>query len=114
MERNLIMNKNKIIQKIDQGNFRHINGTILRTLNVIAESRCRLSSLEYSLRNDDHDSFINSIKYLNLSGYIELVDCNTKKAKDFYDGKFEDVAIALTAKGIRVLSGALEDDCVEV
>lgn len=42
-----IMNNNEMIQrKIDTGNLLHINEKILRTLNVISESRCRLSSLE--------------------------------------------------------------------
>lgn len=74
------MNNNEMIQrKIDTGNLVHINGKILRTLNVISESRCQLSSLEYSFGDIEHDSFVNSVKYLNMNGYVELKDCWTKK-----------------------------------
>lgn len=74
------MNNNEMIQrKINTGNLVHINGKILRTLNVISESKCQLSSLEYSFGDIEHDSFVNSVKYLNMSGYVELKDCWTKK-----------------------------------
>lgn len=110
-----IMNNNEMIQrKIDTGNLLHINGKILRTLNVISESRCRLSSLEYSFGYIEHDSFVNSVRYLNMSGYVELKDCWTKKTISFKESKFDDTEISLTAKGIRVLCGVLEDECVEV
>lgn len=109
------MNTNEMIQrKINTGNLVHINGKILRTLNVISESRCRLSSLEYSFGDIEHDSFVNSVKYLNMSGYVELNDCWTKKTTSFTESKFDDTEISLTAKGIRVLCGVIEDECIEV
>lgn len=109
------MNNNEMIQrKINTGNLVHINGKILRTLNVISESKCQLSSLEYSFGDIEHDSFVNSVKYLNMSGYVELKDCWTKKTISFKERKFDDTEISLTAKGIRVLCGVLEDECVEV
>lgn len=109
------MHNNEMIQrKINIGNLVHINGTILRTLNVISESKCLLSSLEYSFGDIEHGSFINSVKYLNMSGYVELKDCWTKKTISFNESKFDDTEISLTAKGIRVLCGVLEDECIEV
>lgn len=109
------MNNNEMIQrKIDTGNLVHINRKVLRSLNVISESKCQLSSLEYSFGDIKHDSFVNSVKYLNMSGYVELKDCWTKKTISFKESKFDDTEISLTAKGIRVLCGVLEDECVEV
>ncbi len=49
-----------------------------------------------------------------MSGYVELKDCWTKKTTSFKESKFDDTEISLTAKGIRVLCGVLEDECVEV
>lgn len=109
------MNNNELIQrKIDTGNLVHINGKILRTLNVISESKCQLSSLEYSFGDIEHDDFVNSVKYLSMSGYVELKDCWSKKAIPFKESKFDETEISLTAKGIRVLCGVIEDECIEV
>lgn len=65
----------------------------------------------HSFGNIEHDSFVNSVKYLNMSGYVELKDCWTKKTISFKESKSE---ISLTAKGIRVLCGFLGDECIEV
>ncbi len=45
-------NHEKIQNKIETGNFIHFNGSVLQTLNIISDSRCRLSSLEYSFKEN--------------------------------------------------------------
>ncbi len=107
-------NREEIRKKIETGDFIHINGSVLRTLNVIPDSRCRLSSLEYLFRNIDHYRFMDSIKYLDLSGYAELTDSETGKKTDFKADRFDSTEISLTAKGIQVLRGAVTDDCIDV
>jgi len=114
MKRSLIMNREKIQKKIETGDFIHINGSVLRTLNVIPESRCRLSSLEYLFRDTDRHCLIDSIKYLDLSGYAELTDSETGKKTDFRSDRFDSTEISLTSKGIQVLRGAVTDDCIDV
>lgn len=105
--------REKFQKKIENGDFMHINGSVLRTLNVISNSRCHLSSLEYSFRNVDHYCFMDSIKYLDLSGYVELTDSETGKRINFKADYFDSIEIALTAKGIQVLRGAFTDDCID-
>lgn len=107
-------NREEFQKKIETGDFMHINGSVLRTLNVIADSKCRLSSLERSFGNIDHYCFMDSIKYLDLSGYIELTDNETGGKTDFKANCFNNTQIALTAKGIQVLRGAITDHCVDV
>lgn len=107
-------NREKFQKKIETGDFMHINGSVLRTLNVISDSRCRLSSLEYSFGNVDHYCLMDSIKYLDLSGYVELTDSETGKKTNFRADCFDSTEIALTAKGIQVLRGAITDDCIDV
>lgn len=109
------MNNNDMMQRrIDAGNLVHINGKILRTLNVISESKCLLASLEYSFGEIEHSDFVYSLKYLSISGYVELRDCWSKKVISFSESRFDETEVSLTAKGIRVLCGVLEDECVEV
>lgn len=107
-------NREKFQKKIETGNFMHMNGSVLRTLNVISDSKCCLASLVYALGNIDHDCLIDSVKYLNLSGYVELTDNETGKKINFKADSFDNTTIALTAKGIQVLRGAITDDCIEV
>lgn len=106
-------NKEKIQREIEKADFVKINGKILRTLNVIPESSVSLTSLEYTFNGVEHSSFINSVKYLNLSGYVELKNRRTKKAIAFSESEYEETEISLTAKGIRALCGAVEDECIE-
>lgn len=107
-------NREKIQNKIETGNFIHFNGSVLRTLNIISDSRCRLSSLEYSFKGLDHYEFTDSIKYLYSSGYVELTDSENGKKTDFKEDRFDSIEISLTAKGIQVLRGAITDDCIDV
>ncbi len=107
-------NREKFQKKIETGDFMHINGSVLRTLNVISDSICRLSSLEYSFGNIDHYCLMDSIKYLDLSGYVELTESETGKKTNFKADRFDSTEIALTAKGIQVLRGTVTDDCIDV
>ena len=107
-------NHEKIQNKIETRNFMHRNGSILRTLNVISDSRCSLSSLEYSFKGVDHYCFIDSIKYLDTSGYVDLTDSKTGKKTNFKADRFDSTEISLTAKGIQVLRGIITDDCIDV
>jgi len=109
------MNIEKIQNDIKNSSFFHMNGTILRTLNVIEDSRCGLSSLEFVFRQTtNHNSFIESIRYLYESGYIRLMDCNSGNSVDLKENRFKDTETALTAKGIQVLRGIIEDNCIDV
>lgn len=107
-------NREKIQNKIETGNFMHTNGSVLRTLNIISDSRCRLSSLEYSFKGVDRYEFMDSIKYLDSSGYVELTDSETGNKTDFKTDRFDSTEISLTAKGIKVLRGVITDDCIDV
>ena len=107
-------NREKIQNKIETGNFIHFNGSVLRTLNIISDSRCRLSSLEYSFKGIDHYEFNDSIKYLYSSGYVELTDSENGNKTNFKEDRFDSTEISLTAKGIQVLRGAITDNCIDV
>lgn len=109
------MNDKKIQNDIKNNSFFRMNGTILRTLNIVVDSRCGLSSLEYAFKQTtDHSSLIESIRYLHESGYIKLTDCDSRKPVDLKEDTFRDTETSLTAKGIQVLRGAITDSCIDV
>lgn len=109
------MNIEKMLNNIKNSSFFHMNGTILRTLNIVVDSRCSLASLEYIFRQTtDHRSFTESIRYLYESGYIRLTDCNNRKPVELKEDTFRDTETSLTAKGIQVLRGIITDNCIDV
>ena len=92
----------------------NLNGTILRTLNVLENSRCGLSSLEFVFKgHTEHDDFIESVKYLSESEYITLRKCDGTPT-EFMADKFDDTEMSLSAKGIKVLRGMITDNCINV
>lgn len=101
-------------RKIDTSNLMDTNGRILRTLNVLKGDRQRLKSLEYAFNDIDHYQFLDSVTYLQKSGYIKLTDTITKNETTLDDSNFNDIHISLTSAGIKLLCGAIQDDCVEV
>ena len=109
------MNAEKIQKDIAYSKFFHMNGTILRTLNVLDDSRCTLSSLEFVFKgHTEHNEFIESVKYLSVSGYINLRNCDTGTPTEFRTDKFNDTEMSLSAKGIQVLRGMITDNCINV
>lgn len=108
------MNNREIQNKIENENFIHSNGTILRTLNVISDNKCRLSSLEKLFKCIDHYEFTDNVKYLNTSGYVKLTDIETGNEINLKSDRFNSTEISLTAKGIQVLRGAITDNCIDV
>lgn len=89
----------------DKKSFFHLNGTILRTLNVIQGSRCGLKSLEFLFTGRiRHEEFEKSVEYLHLGGYVELSE---------RDGGIL-TEISLSDNGIQVLRGIIADNCIEV
>ena len=109
------MNTEKIQKDIKNINFFNMNGTILRTLNVLDNSRCTLTSLEFVFKNNiKHTEFTESVKYLSVSGYINLRNINTETPTEFRADSFNDTEMSLSAKGIQVLRGMITDKCINV
>lgn len=107
------MNNEKIQIDIKNSMFARMNGTILRTLNVIENNRCRLSSFEFAFNvTVKHDELINNVKYLSENGYINLWNCYGKPT-EFKADQFNDTEMTLTAKGIQILRGTITDYCIQ-
>lgn len=109
------MNAEKIQKDIENISFFNMNGTILRTLNILDDSRCTLASLEFVFKSSiKHTEFIESVKYLSVSGYITLRNTDTGTPTEFTADRFNDTEMSLSAKGIQVLRGMITDNCINV
>ena len=105
---------NCLQQTAGNGGLMHINGSVLRTLNVISGGKCRLSDLDDVFSRVTRCRLINSLEYLAESEYIELKNDTTGSRADLETGQFSAINAVLTGKGILVLRGFLTDECVEV
>lgn len=74
-------NRENFQKKIETRDFMHMNDSVLRTLNVISDSKCHLSSLAYSFRNVDHYclvDYVSSIKKIEKTAKICYNENNHK------------------------------------
>lgn len=112
------MNKDKIKQKLYAQNFKSNNGLVLRTINILRYQYHKLSDIEKVLEDEGIErwEFIDAVNYLSLSGYIKMKIIGEQtiieEISQYHD--YTDLEAKLSAKGIKLLSGSIVDEDVEV
>lgn len=99
------------------GNFVHNNGRVLRTINILRTKFNKLTGVERVLQEDgiSEDEFMDAVNFLTDEGYIKLRLVSTKEeVQDIADNDYRSLEAKLTAKGIRLLAGGIEDNMIEV
>lgn len=106
--------------KLEAISFMDVNGRILRSLNVLKNNSCMLKELE-NLFYDASKSpeikrhnFSCSVRYLSESGYITLKNTLSGESVELDEEVFNDIEIKLAPKGIQLLCGVIDDDCIYV
>ncbi|MDE6834708.1 MAG: type VI secretion protein [Ruminococcus sp.] len=89
------------------------NGSVLRTVNILKTKYNKLKNLQFAL-NLEKNEIENSINYLFESGYLHLRNAETKAPTSLADADFDSIEAKLTAKGIRLLTGTISDECVDI
>lgn len=102
------------MQLIRAGNFKENNGSVMRTINMLRTQYHRLKSVEYALPNITKGEISDSVNYLYEAGYIHLRDIVTKELTTLADSDFDDLEAKLTAKGISLLAGGINDPCIKL
>lgn len=107
---------NDMTKRLKQGNFRKNNGAVLRTINILRYKYNKLTGVCSVLSDNGvaEDEFLDSVNFLAEEGYISLRDITTKDAAGLADYRYNTLEAKLTAKGIRLLAGGIEDSLVEV
>ncbi len=108
------MDKETLNRRISAGNFVENNGSVLRTVNLLKTKYNKLKSIQYALNNIDRNEISNSINYLYEAGYLHLRHTESKQPSSLADDDFDVLEGKLTAKGIQLLAGVIQDECVEV
>lgn len=107
------MDPEMMIKKERSANFIENNGKVLRGINMIRIDFNKLSSIRTAL-GIDKDEYADSVNYLIESGYIRIRHRDTHKDVELADYGMDDIEGKLTAKGIQLLAGVIEDPCVNV
>lgn len=108
------MDKETLNRRISAGNFVENNGSVLRTVNLLKTKYNKLKSIQYALNNIDRNEISNSVNYLYEAGYLHLRHTESKQPSSLADDDFDVLEGKLTAKGIQLLAGVIQDECVEV
>lgn len=107
------MNERNIIAKMRTEKFIANNGVVLRAVNIGRTKYNKLTQLCAALESDmDKAEFTDSINYLSLADFIDLRRCGDKQPAALADDEFENIEAKVSAKGIRLLSGKITDECV--
>ncbi len=107
------MDKETLNRRISAGNFVENNGSVLRAVNILKTKFNRLKDIKYALNIDKND-IENSINYLHEAGYLHLRNSENRQPSSLSDDDFDVLEGKLTAKGIQLLAGVIQDECVEV
>lgn len=112
------MDKDKIKQKLYAQNFKSNNGLVLRTINILRYQYHKLSDIEKVLEDEGIEKweFIDAVNYLSMAGYIKMKIIGEQASVDEISqySDYKKLEAKLSAKGIKLLSGSLIDEDVEV
>ena len=107
------MDKETLNRRISAGNFVENNGSVLRAVNILKTKFNRLKDIKYALNIDKND-IENSVNYLHEAGYLHLRNSENRQPSSLSDDDFDALEGKLTAKGIQLLAGVIQDECVEI
>ena len=107
------MDKETLNRRISAGNFVENNGSVLRAVNILKTKFNRLKDIKYAL-NIEKTDIENSVNYLHEAGYLHLGNSENRQPSSLADDDFDVLEGKLTAKGIQLLAGVIQDECVEV
>lgn len=108
------MNDKEALEKIRTGRFVKNNGRVLRTINILRYKYEKLEEVLYALDDLKENEYLDSLNYLCESEYIQLRCIKNKQSAELADTEIAELEAKLTDKGIKLLSGKIFDEMVEV
>ena len=93
------LRKNKFIKN---------NGAVIRAINLLRTDYVNLVDVTAALEPQIAQN------YLLEGGYVRLVKIRSEQAVDCIGDDYTQLAGKLTAKGIQLVNGAIEDPCIDL
>jgi hypothetical protein len=108
------VDNDEMLRKMRAGRFVTNNGIVLRTINILRHKYEQLKDVRYALDTEMSETeYLDCINYLTEAGYIALRDIATKEPANIADADFTRLEAKVTALGIRLLGGAINDEMVK-
>lgn len=103
-------------RRLSAGNFIKNNGSVIRTINILRYNYNKLTGVQNVLEGNGvaEDEFLDSVNFLAEEGYIHLREISGKKEATLADSSYKVLEAKVTAKGIRLLAGGINDNMIEV
>ena len=110
------MNRDEELRrKLRSAQFIKNNGRVLRTINILRHQYERLDDISLALSDMPEERYMDCINFLTEAGYIKLRNVTSKQAiAGIEDCDYKMLEAKLTEKGIRLLSGSITDEMVDV
>lgn len=109
------LEKRKLLDEIQAESVEKLNGAIMRTIGHIFGFRWRpVSELMVAFRGKDESEMYYSLSYLQLSGYIQIREKESKSSVDINDFDLEDVEVRLLPKGSQLCMLRIKDELVKI
>ncbi len=110
------MNKEEMMQKAKSTAFRINNGQVLRTINILREKYNQLEIVQSVVEDNgvDMGEFVDSVNFLSMEGYISLRKISDHGNVDIADVNYKECEAKVTGKGIRLLTGGICDNMIEI
>lgn len=112
------MNREEMMKQIRADAFPRNNGSVLTCINLLNRhsfsplEQVRLGVENWGIEKAD---FLDSIHFLKQSGYIETRTIEGKfPDADLADYEYQEIEARASEKGIRLLAGTIDDECVKV
>lgn len=100
------LRKNKFIKN---------NGVVIRAINLLRTDYVNLVDVTAALEPQiAENEALDSLNYLLEGGYIRLVKIRSEQAVECIGDDYTQLAGKLTAKGIQLVNGAIEDPCIDL
>ena len=109
------MNEYEIEEQMRKNKFIKNNGSVIRAINLLRTDYVKLYDVGTALEPQVTLSEVqDSVNYLHESGYIRLVKIRSLQPVDCLGDDFDNLAAKLTAKGIQLINGAIDDPCIDL
>lgn len=107
--------EDEVLKRMRQGQYAADNGLVLRTINLLRHKYERLRDVQYALPALSERQLLDSVNYLTESGYIRLRHVSSHVETRLEDADdYAELEAKVTAVGIRLLDGAINDSLVDV
>ena len=104
-----------IKDQLRKNKFIKYNAAVIRAINLLRTDYVNLVDVTAALEPQiTENEALDSLNYLLEGGYIRLVKIRSEQAVECIGDDYTQLAGKLTAKGIQLVNGAIEDPCIDL